>query len=61
MNLKSQSMNFVMETMQDVLKKWTHDTLDGQDTSAHINPAAPMVVQVGDCEVASLGVVESVS
>lgn len=57
MNLKSQSMNFVMEAMQDVLKKWTLDTLEGQDTSQYINPAAPMIVQVGDYgyEVQSCG------
>lgn len=57
MNIKSQSMWFVMETMMDTAKAWTRDKMAGHDTSMNINPDAPVVIQVGDYgyEVQSCG------
>jgi hypothetical protein len=53
--IKSQSMNFVMETMMDVAEEWKTSKWKSKDDM--INPQAPMIVQVGDFgyEVQSCG------
>jgi len=55
MKLKSQSMNFVMETMMDVAEEWEISKWKSKDDM--INPDAPMIIQVGDYgyEVQSCG------
>ena len=55
--LKSQSMSFVMKAMLDTQATWTRDKMEGNDLSLNINPDAPMIVQVGDYgyEVQSCG------
>jgi hypothetical protein len=44
--IKSQSMNFVMETMMDVAEEWEISKWKSKDDM--INPNAPMIVQIGD-------------
>lgn len=53
--IKSQSMNFVMETMMDVAEEWEVSKWKSKDEM--INPNAPMIIQVGDYgyEVQSCG------
>jgi len=53
--IKSQSMNFVMETMMDVAEEWEVSKWKSKDDM--INPNAPMIVQIGDYgyEVQSCG------
>ena len=53
--IKSQSMNFVMETMMDVAEEWEVSKWKSKDDM--INPNAPMIIQVGDYgyEVQSCG------
>lgn len=53
--IKSQSMNFVMETMMDIAEEWETSKWKSKDDM--INPNAPMIVQIGDFgyEVQSCG------
>ena len=53
--IKSQSMNFVMETMMDVAEEWEISKWKSKDDM--INPNAPMIIQIGDYgyEVQSCG------
>ena len=53
MDLKSQSMRFVMGAMMDAMQAWQ----ESQNKDLDINPDAPLIVQVGDYgyEVQSCG------